>query len=731
MGDLTLLPGRPFPLGAQVDDSGVNFALFSDRASSVQLCLYERDGRRELARLLLPRCSDGVWHGYLPLEPLQPHNQRDPRELAYGYRIDGVHSSDGASRFDPAKLLIDPYARAFCGEFRWHESHLQLGLDNAEHTLKARVLPAHDFDWAGDRPPAIALADTIVYEVHVKGFSALHPGIPAEQRGRFAGLAAPAAIEHLQRLGITAVSLLPVQQALDELPLTERGLRNYWGYNTIGFFAPDQRLALGDSLSDSLGDSHSERRRDPITEFKLMVRGLHAAGIEVILDVVYNHTAEGDQRGPVLSFKGIDNESYYHLRFGQPGSYENYTGTGNALNVSHPRVLQMVMDSLRYWVGEMHVDGFRFDLAPTLARDRDGFSRQAAFFACIAQDPQLAHVKLIAEPWDIGFGGYQLGQFPKGWAEWNDRFRDTVRSFWVRHSASRGELASRLAGSSELFQRDGRAPQASINFISAHDGFTLHDLVSYERKRNEANGEGNADGHSHNQNWNCGVDGPTAAPDINELRRRLKRAMLATLLLAQGTPMLLGGDELARTQQGNNNAYCQDNAINYFDWAHADQELITFTAQLIALRKRYPQLRQSTWLKGQLNGAARKDIVWLNRAGKEMTTRQWQQGGRFIFGLILAPHQPQQSDLIIWLNGETHDWSVAMPAGRWRRLLDTAEQARVRTPEPVASIVNADQQHAELAYTELTDADQQQGSAAVSGQVLLKARSVVVFEHIS
>ena len=616
--------------------------------------------------------------------------------LVYGYRVAGTNSVDGAGRFDSAKLLIDPYARAFCGQFRWHANQTQFGADNSEHTLKARVVAADHFDWAGDQPPATPLADTVLYEAHVKGFTALHPDVAPEQRGRFAGLASPASIRHLRRLGITAVSLLPVQQALDELPLTERGLSNYWGYNTIGFFAPDRRFA----------------QHDPISEFKTMVRGLHAAGIEVILDVVYNHTAEGDQRGPVLSFKGIDNESYYHLRFGQPALYENYTGTGNALNLAHPRVLRLVMDSLRYWACEMHVDGFRFDLAPTLARDRDGFSRRSAFFACIAQDPALAHVKLIAEPWDIGFGGYQLGQFPKGWSEWNDRFRDTVRSFWVQQGASRGELASRLAGSSELFHRDGRAPQASVNFISAHDGFTLHDLVSYERKRNEANGEANADGHSHNYNWNCGTDGPTADANVNELRRRLKRAMLATLLLAQGTPMLLGGDELSRSQQGNNNAYCQDNLINWIDWAAADQQLIDYTATLIALRKRYPQLRQSEWLKGQINGAARKDITWLNRAGKEMTTRQWQQSGRFTFGFVLAPHQAEQRDLLVWINAEAYDWSLAMPPGRWRHLLDSAQ--------PLNSVLHEPEREGDTGAT----------STLGSGTLLLKARSIVVFEQI-
>lgn len=706
MGGLTRLgEGRPYPLGAHFDGNGVNFALFSEHASSVSLCLYDAQGRREMHRLAMPVCSDGVWHGHLA------GTREALARFSYGYRVDGpppvsaashTHFSDRGHRFDSTKLLIDPYARTHVGDFVWHRSHTLPDTDNSEYTFKAPVVIDDSFDWGDDAPPRTNMADSILYEVHVKGFTASHPQVPPEYRGRYQGLASDAAIAHLRKLGVTAVSLLPVHQALSEQTLIERGLSNYWGYNTIGFFAPDRRFAW----------------RDPVREFKTMVKTLHASRIEVILDVVYNHTAEGDHRGCTLSFKGIDNDSYYHLRFGQPAFYENYTGTGNALNLSHPRVLQLVMDSLRYWVQEMHVDGFRFDLATTLARDANGFSARASFLDALRQDPVLAQVKLIAEPWDIGFGGYQLGQFPPGWSEWNDRFRDSLRSFWVQRSAGRGELASRLAGSSELFRRNGRAPSASVNFIAAHDGFTLHDLVSYNHKHNQANGEDNRDGHSDNRSWNCGAEGPSNDLEVVARRDRIKRALLTTLFVSQGTPMLLGGDELGRTQQGNNNAYCQDNAINWFDWTKVDESLVGFTARLIALRKRFAQLRRRDWLTGNLGPRGIKDVLWLNRQGEEMTTRQWQESGRYAFGLILSAIDAQGADLMILINGEADDWTMTLPKGHWDCLLDSVQASGQPTVVDTLDKLRADDR-AQTAVAVLTKA-----------QVLLRSRSVMLFERV-
>lgn len=705
MGRLNLSEGRSLPLGAHFDGAGVNFALFSEHASSVSLCLYDAEGQQEELRLVMPRCTDGVWHGYLA------GSREQLERFSYGYRVDGpparsimsgMPGADRGHRFDSTKLLIDPYSRAFAGEFRWHASHSQPDVDNSRYTFKTPLIINQSFDWGADRPPKTAIADSVFYELHVKGFTALHPDVADDLRGTYAGLGSQAAIAYLNQLGVTAVSLLPVHQALSEETLVERGMSNYWGYNTIGFFAPDRRLA----------------RHDPVREFKAMVKALHAAGIEVILDVVYNHTAEGDHRGPTLSFKGIDNDSYYHLRFGQAEFYENYTGTGNAVNLSHPRVLQLVMDSLRYWVQEMRVDGFRFDLATTLARSTTGFSARAGFLDAIRQDPILSGVKLIAEPWDIGFGGYQLGQFPAGWSEWNDRYRDSVRSFWLGRSASRGELASRLAGSSELFNRNGRAPSASINFIAAHDGFTLHDLVSYNRKHNEANGEDNRDGHSDNRSWNCGIEGETKDVAVLNLRGRLKRSMLATLLFSQGTPMLLGGDEIGRSQRGNNNAYCQDNKINWFDWSRIDTGLLAFTSRLICLRKRFAQLRSRDWLKGATTASGVKDVLWLNRQGEEMSTRQWQESGRFSFGLILAAVQPDDSGIMILINGEDVDWTMHLPNGHWSAVLDTAEWSG--QPELVDALDKL-----------RMDAEGNSTVAIVTkAQVTLRPRSLMIFEQI-
>ena len=656
-----LEPGSPYPLGANCTGRGVNFAVFSEHASKVVVCVFDAQGNRECARHELPEHTDGVWHGHLP---------GADEGLVYGYRAWGHVDEDRGLRFNPNKLLLDPYARKFAGSFRWAESHLDdgehAGQDNARYTFKSVVTrnPA-GFDWDGVRPPAIALDRSVLYEVHVKGFTRLHPDVPTALRGTYEGLCSPPAIAHLKRLGVTAVSLLPVHQSVSERPLALKGMVNYWGYSTIGFFAPDCRFA----------------RNDPVHEFKTMVRGLHRAGIEVILDVVYNHTAEGDHRGPTLSMRGLDNRSYYHLRRSSPSHYENYTGTGNSLNLGHPRVLQMVMDSLRYWVTEMHVDGFRFDLAATLGRydhteggSGGGFDREAPFFHAIRQDPVLARVKLIAEPWDIGVGGYQAGRFPSGWSEWNDRYRDGVRTFWIGKGAYRGDLPGRLMGSADLFRHAGRRPQASVNYVTAHDGFTLHDLVSYSHKHNEANGEENHDGTPHNYSWNCGVEGPSGLLMVAALRARLKRAMLATLFLSQGVPMLLAGDEMGRTQRGNNNAYTQDNEIGWIDWGSADDDLVAFTAWMIRLRGLYPQLRGRLWLHGHGAGHDSREAVWFNRLGEEMTAQQWQSIGRYVFGLQLGAHAPDESDLLLLFNSEAADALFQVPPGRWRMVMDSGQR---------------------------------------------------------
>ena len=583
------------------------------------------------------------------------------------YRVFGPNEPDHGHRFNPHKLLIDPYAKRLVGHFRWSPTHFGFEpgtpgrypsfdkQDNSRETFKAAVL-RDEFDWGDDRAPAIPLADSVLYEVHVKGYTMRHPGVAPHLRGTYEGFAANATIEHLKRLGVNAVSLLPVQQSIPEQPLIERGLTNYWGYSTIGFFVPDRRFALD----------------DPVREFKAMVKRLHAAGIEVILDVVFNHTAEGNHTGPTLSFRGIDNSAYYWLHPGHQRQYENFSGCGNSLRLTHPRVLQLVMDSLRYWVREMHVDGFRFDLATTLGREDHGYDPRAGFFDCIAQDPVLSRVKLIAEPWDLGVGGYQTGGFPPGWSEWNDRFRDTVRAFWVRETAYRGEMAARVAGSSDLFKHGGRRPQASINFITAHDGFTLHDLVSYNHKRNDTNGEENQDGATDNRSWNCGVEGPTDMLAINALRGRLKRSLLATLLLSQGIPMLVAGDELGRTQQGNNNAYCQDNEISWFDWEHVDTGLANFTARLIGLRQKYPQLTRTRWLTGARTPTGAHDILWLADDGREMTEAEWEEPGRHTFGFLLGPDDPDTPTLLMLMNAEAGEAQFTLPPGEWRQVLDTA-----------------------------------------------------------
>ncbi|MES2356319.1 MAG: glycogen debranching protein GlgX [Pseudomonadota bacterium] len=656
--------GRPWPLGATFDGGGVNFAVFSAHATQIQLCIFDESGEKELARLSLPEFTDQVWHGYLP---------GAQSGLVYGYRAFGPHAPERGHRFNSHKLLIDPYARQFTGSFRWSSAHFDLEAnsgsinkqDNAQDTYKAVVID-DDFDWEDDHPPAIPLSDSILYETHVKGFTMRHPDVPGHLRGTYEGFSSRQAISHLRKLGVTAVSFLPVHQSIPEQSLVERGLTNYWGYNTIGFFAPDVRFCVA----------------DPVPEFKYMVKRLHSAGIEVILDVVYNHTAEGDHTGPTLSFRGLDNHSYYHLRPGDLRLYENFTGTGNSVNLHHPRALQLVMDSLRYWVTEMHVDGFRFDLAVTLARNAAGFDPHSSFFNCLRQDPVLARVKLIAEPWDIGLGGHQTGRFPLGWSEWNDRYRDTIRAFWVRETPHRGEVAARIAGSHDLFHQHGRKPQASINFITAHDGFTLHDLVSYNAKHNEANGENNQDGSTDNKSWNCGVEGPSTLLAINALRSRLKRALLATLFISQGMPMLLGGDELGRSQSGNNNAYCQDNDISWYEWQEGDESFVAFIAKMTALRRRYRQLRSTHWLHGATTSAGVKDITWLNREGTVMTPAQWEETGTHVLGILFGAEAVEDLTVLVLMNAESSDWAFPLPEGKWKVMLDTTHYPE-KTTDPM------------------------------------------------
>ena len=639
-----LAAGRPWPLGSHWDGRGVNFALFSAHAERVELCLV--DGR-QMHVLPLRECTDQVWHGYLA--------GAGPG-LRYAFRVHGRSAPAEGHRFDGRRLLLDPYAREVLGRFSW-AAH-----DDLVHLLTAAVVDER-FDWADDSPPATPWSDTVLYEAHVKGMSRQHPGVPEVLRGSYAGLATPALIEHFQRLGVTAINLLPIHHFLDEQRLVNEGRVNYWGYNSLAFFAPEPRYAA------RIGGQSA------IAEFKSMVRTLHAAGLEVILDVVFNHTAETDQWGPTLSFRGIDNRSYYRLPVDDLAGYENFSGCGNTVNLAHPRVLQLVMDSLRYWVEVMHVDGFRFDLAAALTRD-------SAFLPALRQDPVLQRVKLIAEPWDLGPDGYRLGRFLPGWGEWNDRFRDDVRAFWLTGEAGAGQLAQRLAGSSEIFRTTGRPPQAGINFITAHDGFTLRDLVSYQQKHNELNGEDNRDGHSHNCSWNCGEEGDSHEPAVLERRRRLQRALLTTLLIAQGVPMLQGGDELGRSQAGNNNAYCQDNPMTWLDWRNPDERLIDYIAGLIALRRRFPQLRQQLWLTGEPRSAdACPDVIWWHPAGRVMRVSDWQSKKLGAFGLHLTTQdEPGDGDaaapdLLCLINRDDIPVSFLLPAGSWQQICDSNSEA--------------------------------------------------------
>ena len=637
----TLTHGRPWPLGAHWDGAGVNFALFSAHAERVELCLFEG---HTVHSYPLPGRTDQVWHGYLP---------GAAPGLCYAFRVNGPNTP--GHRYDPNRLLIDPYARELTGVFSYGHP------PSATNGLKSCVVD-ESFDWGDDTPPETPWSESVLYEVHVKGATRRHPGVPEHLRGTYAGLASRPMLEHLKRLGITAVNLLPVHCFLDEERLVRSGRTNFWGYNTLAFFAPEPRYAAhinGDSVMD---------------EFRSMVRTLHAEGIEVILDVVFNHTAETDEKGPVISFRGIDNASYYRLPADNPNLYENFTGCGNTFNLAHPRVLQLVMDALRYWVEVMHVDGFRFDLAATLTRD-------SGFLATIRQDPLLQRVKLIAEPWDLGPDGYRLGRFPPGWSEWNDRFRDDVRAFWLTGEVGASALAQRLAGSSEIFRNSGRAPQAGVNFITAHDGFTLRDLVSYQNKHNELNGENNHDGHGHNLSWNCGAEGESNDPAVLKLRHDLQRALLTTLVLAQGVPMLQGGDELGRTQSGNNNAYCQDNLLTWFDWQHADTDLIAFTAGLIELRRRFPQLRRINWLTGNVDAQGQRDIRWWHPEGREMRVDDWHGGFAGVLGLVLSPPEaaPDAPLLLVLINREPQTIEFRLPPGQWQLHCETS------APEPFAS----------------------------------------------
>ncbi len=654
-----LQAGQPWPLGAHWDGAGVNFAVFSANAHAVDLCLFDAGGTRELSRTPLPGHSQDVFHGYLP--------DAAPG-LVYGLRVHGSWRPERGHRFNPHKLLLDPYAHEIVGRWAWrdehfgadhrHGAHMDMR-DNGVHALKARVI-ADRFDWEGDRHLHIPLADTVLYEAHVKGFTRRHLGVPEAQRGSFAGMASDAAIAHLQRLGVTAVSLLPVQQHIDEQRLRKMGLVNYWGYNTIGFFCPDAGLASG---ADGM---------NPRDEFRTMVKRLHAAGIEVILDVVYNHTAEADEHGPHISFRGLDNASYYRLPHEHRAHYVNDTGCGNTVNVAHPRVMQLVLDSLRWWAGEMHVDGFRFDLAPVLGRGDEGFSRQAGFFAALAQDPLLSRLKMIAEPWDIGPGGYQVGGFPPGWLEWNDKFRDHLRAFWVEAHSTRGEFALRLCGSSDVFQARGRTPLESVNYVISHDGFTLHDLVSYSDKHNQANGEHNRDGHGHNYNHNFGVEGPSDDTEVSTLRGRVKRALLASVLLAQGTPMIAAGDEFGHTQHGNNNPYCQDNKTTWLEWSAADQDLIAFTQRAISIRRRLLPLG-TRWYDGIADIHGLQDLAWLRADGTELQGDEWRQQGSHVLGCLIGRPGKAGAPLLLLVNGEASDAGFMLPGGVWRVVLDSTD----------------------------------------------------------
>jgi glycogen operon protein len=677
-------PGSPYPLGASFDGGGTNFSLFSEMAERIELCLFDEVGHE--TRVDLPERDGLIWHGYLP--------QIGPGQR-YGYRVHGPYDPATGARCNPAKLLLDPYAKAVEGRNEWHQALFSYDFgdpgsrndeDSAPYAMRSVVINPY-FDWAGDRPLRIPYNETVIYETHVKGMTVGHPDLPEQVRGTYAGLAHPTMIKHFRSLGVTAVELLPVHQFVHDSSLAERGLSNYWGYNTIGFFAPHNDYA-------SFGT-----RGEQVLEFKSMVRSLHRAGIEVILDVVYNHTAEGNHLGPTLSFRGVDNRAYYRLVDGDEQHYYDTTGTGNSLNVRHHESLRLIMDSLRYWVTEMHVDGFRFDLASSLAREFHEVDRLAAFFDLVNQDPVVSQVKLIAEPWDVGEGGYQVGGFPPLWTEWNGKYRDNVRDLWRGQPGSLPEFASRFTGSSDLYESDGRRPIASINFVTAHDGFTLEDLVSYNDKHNESNGEGNRDGEDHNRSWNCGVEGPTDDRDVRTLRERQKRNILATLLLSQGVPMLLHGDELGRTQRGNNNVYCHDDELSWVDWqgARDNDVLIDFTARVTALRAAHPVFRRKRFFQGRpVHGSNIEDIAWLRPDARPMGNEDWDRAravaiflnGRGIPDRDALGQQITDDSFLLLVNPHHHQTTFTLPDERygrgWEIALDTADPllAGHRQPRP-------------------------------------------------
>ena len=685
--------GYPYPLGATWMGNGVNFAIFSEHATGVELCLFDNiEDTEENIRIPVTEQTDQVWHVFLP--------DARPGQL-YGFRVSGPYDPERGLRFNSSKLLLDPYAKAIAGEVSWademfayvvgdkKEDLAQDFRDDAWGVPKSVVIDT-GFDWQGDRRPGIPLHDSVIYELHVKGFSKLWPDVSEELRGFYAALGTPAAIDYFKKLGVTAIELLPVHTHIDDKALVDRGLTNYWGYNTIGFFAPHAQY----SSSGQMGEQ--------VSEFKSMVRSLHAAGIEVILDVVYNHTGEGNQLGPTLCFRGIDNAAFYRLLADNPRFYLDYTGTGNTVDTLNPRTLQLVMDSLRYWVCEMHVDGFRFDLAPALARDGTGVNKFHAFFKVIEQDPVLSQVKLIAEPWDVGDGGYQVGNFPAPFSEWNGKYRDAVRGFWKGDEGRIGEMGYRLTGSPDLYRHSGRRPYASINFVTAHDGFTLNDLVSYNEKHNEANGDGNKDGDNNNLSWNCGVEGPTDDPQINALRERQRRNFLTTLFLSQGVPMLTGGDEGGRTQNGNNNAYCQDNEISWFNWERDEKQnqFLEFTRRLIQLRKDHPVFRRPKFFQGRrIRGSEIRDVMWFNPGGNQMSEEEWASPFVRCVGMLLSGDtsdvltfegEPVRDDtFLLLINAHYEPIPFVLPGQEnieWQLVLDTMDaNGFLREPKKFAS----------------------------------------------
>ncbi len=704
---VTVYPGSPYPLGATWDGEGVNFALYADNATAVELCLFNSiTDEKESAKIKMAERTHQVWHAYLP--------DIKPGQL-YGYRVHGPYEPENGHRFNPHKLLIDPYAKAISGTIEWHDSLFGYEMGNPQEDLSfsktdsapyipKSVVADHNFDWEGDKPPKIPYHRTIIYETHVKGFTKLHPDIPEEIRGTYAGLAHPVTINYLKELGVTAVELLPIHHFITDRHLADKGLTNYWGYNTIGYFAPDVRY------------SSSGTQGQQVVEFKNMVKELHKAGIEVILDVVYNHTGEGNHMGPTLSFRGIDNASYYRLTEDNKRFYMDYTGTGNTLNAMLPSVLRLIMDSLRYWILEMHVDGFRFDLASTLARELHEVDRLGSFFDIIHQDPVISQVKLIAEPWDVGEGGYQVGNFPPGWAEWNGKYRDCMRDYWRGENSMLAEFAERFTGSSDLYKDDNRKPTASINFITAHDGFTLHDLVSYNEKHNMANGEDNNDGESHNRSWNCGAEGETDDKAVIALRQQQKRNFLTTLFLSQGVPMLVAGDELSRTQQGNNNAYCQDNEISWLNWAEADKEQLDFTRQLIHFVKKHPVFNRRRWFQGQrIKGTGIEDIAWFLPNGDEMSEENWNHdfakslavflNGRGLHSVGPKGEQIVDDNFYVIFNAHYEPLDYKLPPAKygtnWTKVIDTTQPTIAESKETIGA----------------------------GGVVRVKARSVVLLHH--